>query len=233
MAVVLETERFPSALSLLLLRTKPVQGSDYGKWLAYRCHTCRERIAGEGCPCWLPKASSEYVLFSCMQRNTHTFIGFVLNECLMFKESTVFVGIFITTPFGKPSFTLAFCWFLCLLSSVFFSMWVMLRFNALLSVCVCCCAWLFGFKTVSCPFQKSTSTGTCRCSLYGFGVFGPRFFWRGYSIFQFVFKGFALLFWFICLFCAALDFAAIMIKVKIVLAVHLYCPLTFFLLFLL
>ena len=99
--------------------------------------------------------------------------------------------------------------------------------------CTCCCAWLFGFKTLPCPFQKSTSTGTCRCSVCEFCAFGPRFFWRGYPIFQCVFKAFALLFWFICLFCAALDFAAIMIEVKNVLAVHLYCHLTFFLLFLL
>ena len=168
-------ERFPSALSLFLLHTKPVQGSGYANWLGYHCHTCRERIASEGCPC-RPKTSSEYVLFSFMQWNTHTW--FVLNECLMLKESTVLVGIFITTPFGKTPFLsllFASCNAYCLLSSFQCG----LRWGLMLCWwCVCCCAWLFGFKTVSCPFQESNSTETCWCSVYGFSVFGPRFFWR-------------------------------------------------------
>ena len=48
----------------------------------------------------------------------HTHTGwFVLNECLMFKESTVLVDIFITAPFGKPPFS--FCFLLVFMLIVF------------------------------------------------------------------------------------------------------------------
>ena len=55
------------------------------------------------------------------------------------------VGIFITAPFGKhPLSLLLFCWFLCLLSPVFFSMRVVLRLNALLVVylLLCMVVWI-------------------------------------------------------------------------------------------
>ena len=124
---------------------------------------------------------------------THTH-WFVLNECLMLQGIHSVCGHFHNDTLWKtPFLSLLFVGFYayCLLSSFQCG----LRWDLMLCWwCTCCCAWLYRFKTMSCPSQKSTSTETCRCSLYGFCVFGPRFFGGGILFFSSFSETFALLF---------------------------------------